>query len=127
MNRLAPKPGQCILDVATGTGWASRRVAAFGAEVTGIDIAEGLLDAARELADEQNLDIDYKLADAEELPFPDDSFDGVISTFGVMFASDQEAAIREIARVCKPGARLAVAAWRPDGAVPEMIQCMAPF
>ena len=122
MNRLAPSPGQRILDVATGTGWASRRVAAYGAEVIGIDIAERLLDAARELADEQNFAIDYKTADAEDLPFPDDSFDGVISTFGVMFASDQEAAIRELARVCKPGARLAVAAWRPEGTVPESNQ-----
>ena len=83
--RLNPSPGEDVADVATGTGWTSRAVARRGAKVVGIDIAEGMLSAAREIAHEQSLTIDYQLGDAEALPFPDAAFDGVISTFGVMF------------------------------------------
>lgn len=127
VNRLAPAADQHVLDLATGTGWASRRIAADGARVTGVDIAEELLAAARELAKEANLEIDYRLGDAESLPFPDESFDAVISTFGVMFAPEQETAITELARVCKPGGRLAVAAWLPDSTPVKQRQLMAPF
>ena len=125
--RLAPEHGERVLDVATGTGWTSRRVAARGASVTGVDIAEGLLDAARAIAAEENIEIDYHLGDAERLPFADGAFDAVISTFGVMFASDQEAAIGELARVCRSGGRLAIAAWLPDSNAVEMRKVMVPF
>lgn len=127
VERLMPAPGERVLDVATGTGWTSRRVAARGADVTGIDIAEGLLESARELAAEANLAIDYRVGDAERLPFEDNSFDAIVSTFGVMFAADQEAAIQEVVRVCRPGGRLSVAAWLPDSAAVTMRQVMAPF
>lgn len=86
-----------------------------------------MLTGARALAAEARLDIDYHLGDAENLPFADNSFDGVISTFGVMFAPDQEAAIAELARVCKPGGRLAVAAWTAASTAVAMRQQMIPF
>lgn len=122
---LAPRPGERILDVATGTGITARACARRGAEVTGIDIAAGLLEAARTLSGD--LPIDYRPGDAEALPFPDASFDAVVSTFGVMFASRPEAAARELARVCRPGGRLALATWTPDGAIARMFGVMRPY
>src|SRR5215472_7788500 len=83
VDRLNPTLGERIADIATGTGWASRAVARLGAQVVGVDIAQPLLDAAREIAREQNLSLEYRLSDAEALPFSDEEFDGVISTFGV--------------------------------------------
>ncbi|MCZ6509641.1 MAG: class I SAM-dependent methyltransferase [Alphaproteobacteria bacterium] len=125
--RLAPKPGERVLDIATGTGWTSRRVAAHGASVTGIDISEAMLDAAREIAGEQSLDIAYHLADAEALPFADGAFDAVISTCGVMFAGNRDRAAAELARVCRKGGRLALMTWTPDSNAVEMRQILAPF
>ena len=123
--RLNPHPGERILDVATGTGITARACARRGADVTAIDIAAGLLDAARELSG--GLAIDYRLGDAEALPVADASFDAVVSTFGVMFVSRPEAAAAELARVCKPGGRLALATWTPDGAIAEMFGVMRPY
>ncbi len=116
-QRLDAKAGERILDVATGTGWTARNVARTGARVTGIDIADGLLDAARPLSAHIEPSIEFIQGDAEALPFENGEFDGVISTFGVMFAANQEKAAAELARACKPGARLVVAAWVPGGAV----------
>jgi SAM-dependent methyltransferase len=125
--RLAPTPGEHVLDVATGTGWTSRRVAARGARVTGIDIADGLLEAARALAAEAHLEIDYRLGDAENLPFADEAFDAVISTFGVMFTPMQEAAVAQLTRVCRRGGRIAIAAWLPDSNAVALRQVLQPF
>ncbi len=125
--RLDPKPQEKILDLATGTGWTSRLVARRGAEVIGADIAQELLTAATMRATQEGLDIDYRIGDAEKLPFADDSFDGVISTFGVMFASRPEAAASELARVCRRGGRIALATWAPDSAVFKMFQVMRTF
>ena len=116
-QRLAPRADEAILDVATGTGWSARNVAAAGARVVGVDIADGLLAAARALSTHATPAIDFRLADAERLPFGDGAFDAVISTFGVMFAGDQAQAANELARVCRPGGRLVLATWAPDGAV----------
>ncbi|WP_421724549.1 class I SAM-dependent methyltransferase [Bauldia sp.] len=118
-QRLAPRPGDRVLDVATGTGWTARNLARVGAEVTAIDIAPELLAAAEALSKDLDRPIDYRLADAERLPFADGAFDGVISTFGVMFAVNHERAATEIARVCRPGGRLSLACWAPAGAVAE--------
>jgi SAM-dependent methyltransferase len=123
--RLNPHPGECILDVATGTGITARACARRGAEVTAMDIAAGLLDAARELSG--GLAIDYRLGDAEALPVADASFDAVVSTFGVMFVSRPEVAAAELARVCKPDGRLALATWTHDGAIAEMFGVMRPY
>jgi len=124
-QRLDAKPGERALDVATGTGWTARNVARTGAQVTGVDIAEGLLDAARALSAHIEPSIAFVHGDAEALPFEDGAFDGVISTFGVMFAANQEKAAAELARVCKPGGRLVVAAWVPGGAVDEFFGVIA--
>jgi SAM-dependent methyltransferase len=115
--RLDPKPGERVLDVATGTGLASRLAAARCAEVIGADIASELIVAARELARKEGLAIDYRLADAEALPFEDGSFDAVVSTCGVMFASRPEAAAAELARVTRKGGRVAITTW-PTGSTP---------
>jgi SAM-dependent methyltransferase len=125
--RLDPKPGEKILDLATGTGWTSRLVARRGAEVTGADIASDLLAAASERARQEGLDIEYRIGDAEKLPFADQAFDGVISTFGVMFASRPEAAARELARVCRRGGRIALTTWLPDSSVFKMFSVMRAF
>ena len=118
-QRLDAVAGERILDIATGTGWSARNAARQGASVTGIDIADGLLAAARELSVHVKPAIEFLQADAEQLPFADASFDGIISTFGVMFAADQKRTAAELARVCRPGGRLAIAAWAPEGSVAE--------
>jgi SAM-dependent methyltransferase len=102
-------------------------VAERGAHVVGVDIAEGMLAAARDLAAGTNLRVEYELADAETLPFPDASFDGVISTFGVMFAGQPKAAAAEIARVCRRGGRLSIVAWLPDSAPVAMRKVLGPY
>ena len=115
-QRLNAAADQQILDVATGTGWSARNVASRGARVTAIDIAAELLAAAEELSAHMRPPITFQLADAECLPFQDGRFDGVISTFGVMFAQDHAKAAAELGRVCRQGGRLVVAAWVPGGA-----------
>lgn len=125
--RLDPRPGEKILDLATGTGWTSRLVARRGADVIGADIATELLAAATERARKEGLKIEYQIGDAEKLPFANGTFDGVVSTFGVMFASRPEAAAGELARVCKRGGRIALATWSPDSTVFKMFQVMRPF
>jgi SAM-dependent methyltransferase len=124
-QRLNAKADQRILDVATGTGWTARNVARTGARVAAIDIAPELLLAAQELR--SGLSIDFKLANAQELPFPDAHFDGIISTFGVMFAFDQRRAAGELARVCRSGGRLVLTTWPPDGAVARFFAILAGF
>ena len=117
--RLQPETGERILDLATGTGWGSRLIAQRfpGVKVTGADIADVMLDYARSAAAKEELDIDYRHADAESLPFADRSFDGVISTFGVMFVGKPEAAAAELARVVRPGGRIVLATWKHDSNV----------
>ena len=125
-RRLDPKPGEMVLDVATGTGWTSRLIAERGAIVTGVDIAAELLAAARAKAP-AGLSLDYRIGDAEALPFADGTFDAVSSTFGAMFASRPEAAASEMARVCRKGGRIALATWKPDSTVFGMFQVMRPY
>lgn len=120
-QRMWPRPGERILDIATGTGWTARNIARNGALVTGVDIADDLLAAARRLSAHVEPAIDFQHADAEALPFEDATFDGVISTFGVMFAGNQEQAASEIARVCRSGGRLVLNTWvpQPESYVPR--------
>lgn len=127
VRRLNPSAGQRVLDLATGTGWTSRLLARRGVRVTGADIAQELLQSARQLAAAEQLSIDYLTGDAENLPFADADFDHVISTFGVMFAARPEVAAAELARVCKPGGRLALTTWLPDSAVVKMFSVMRPY
>ena len=125
--RLAPKPGERILDLATGTGWTSRQVAKRGAKVIGADIASDLIAAARALALAKGLAIEYQLGDAESLPFADGEFDAVISTCGIMFASRPEAAAGELARVTRKGGRIALTTWLSDSNLFKMFQVMKPY
>jgi SAM-dependent methyltransferase len=127
VRRLDPKPGERILDLATGTGWTSRLLASRGAKVTGVDIAAELLAAAKVNAQSHGLAIDYKIGDAEEMRSPDGSLDAVVSTFGVMFVSRPESAAGEIARVCRKGGRIALTTWRPDSSIFEMFKIMRAY
>jgi ubiquinone/menaquinone biosynthesis C-methylase UbiE len=129
VERLSPQPGERVLDLATGTGWASRVIAQRfpGAHITGADIAEQMLEHARAVAAQQRLAIEYRHADAEQLPFVDGEFDALISTFGVMFATKPERAAAELARVVKPGGRVTLATWTPDSNVFHMFGVMKKF
>ncbi len=124
-QRLNARIGERILDVATGTGWSARNVARTGAAVTGVDISKELLAAARELSGHCRPAIEFRRADVERLPFQDGAFDGIISTFGVMFAFNQVQAANELARVCRGGGRLVLATWAPAGAVAEFFGVVA--
>jgi SAM-dependent methyltransferase len=126
-NRLAPPANGHVLDVATGTGWAARRLAERGLRTTGVDFAPDMLAAAREISSARRLDLRFDLGDAEALPYPDASFDAVMSSFGVMFVQRPEDAAAEMARVCKPGGRIALATWTPDGNVFEMFRLMKAY
>ncbi len=124
-QRLNARAGERVLDVATGTGWTARNVARTGAAVTAVDISPEILAAAGDLSAHVRPAIEFRIADAELLPFEDGAFDGVISTFGVMFAFDQERAAAELARVCRQGGRLSLSTWAPDGAVAEFFDVIA--
>jgi len=120
VDRLAPRPGERILDVATGTGFAARRVRARGAMVVGADFAADVVQGARTLT--PGGDVEFDVADAENLPYEDASFDGVISTFGVMFCANPGRAAAELARVTRPGGRLALATWATSGGIADMFE-----
>jgi len=119
VQAIWPRPGERILDIGTGTGWAARLAAWRGAKVTGIDIAPGMIAAAEALSHGLEPRPAFRQATAEALPFDDDSFDGVISTYGVIFSGESRTAIGEMARVLRPAGRLALATWadRPEGYV----------
>ena len=112
--------GDKVLDVACGTGNASIPAAKAGGEVTGLDLTPKLLEQARERASEEGVEIEFIEGDAEDLSFEDETFDAVTSVFGSMFAPDHRKAAAEMARVLKPGGRLAVCAWTPEGAIGRM-------
>jgi ubiquinone/menaquinone biosynthesis C-methylase UbiE len=128
LDRLAPAPGERWLDLACGTGAVAERAARGGADVVGVDLAPVLIRTAQERAAEQGLAIDYRVGDCENLEGIDDaSFDIASSTVGIMFAPDHEATARELARVVRPGGRIAIASWTPDGGLGRMFRMMAPF
>jgi SAM-dependent methyltransferase len=120
MARLPLKPGSRVLDVACGTGNLAIHAARRGCITSGIDIASNLIVQARERARNENLSIDFREGDAEALPFPDNSFDFVVTMFGAMFAPRPERAAAELLRVCAPGGLVAMANWTPGG----FIGCM---
>ena len=127
LNRLDVRSGERVLDLATGTGWTARRLAQKGATVVGVDIGEGVIEAARRLARQSNLDIELAVGDAEQTGLPDASFDVITSTCGVMFASRPEAVAKELARLCRPGGRIGLTTWPPGGTVAGLFGVMRPY
>ena len=115
VQRIGIGAGEDVLDVACGTGNAAIRAAAAGGRVVGVDLTPELFTAGRREAAAAGVDIEWVEGDAEALPFPDDSFDVVLSTFGCMFAPRHQVAAAELARVLRPGGRLGVCAWTPEG------------
>jgi SAM-dependent methyltransferase len=127
VDALGGGPGERWLDVATGTGPVAVRAARRGARVTGQDLAEGLIDTARRLAAEQGVPVTYDVGDCEALPYPDASFDVISSAQGAVFAPDHRAVAGELARICRPGGRIGLTAWRPGGAIGGFFRMMAGF
>jgi len=118
--------GDAVLDVACGTGNAALAAAARGASpVVGVDLEPALLAQARAAA--PGVPVDWRIGDATALPVEDGAFDVVLSTFGVMYALDQRAVARELARAAAPGARIVLANWVPGSFLPAMGAALAPF
>jgi SAM-dependent methyltransferase len=114
--------GWKVLDVAAGNGNASLAAARRGCDVTCTDYVDTLLGLAQRRAEADGLHITTQIADAENLPFDDDSFDAVLSTVGVMFAPNPEESAAELIRVCKPGGKIGLANWTPEGFVGQMFK-----
>ena len=114
--------GERVLDVAAGNGNATLAAARRFAHVTSTDYVPALLDKGRERARAEALPVTFQVADAEALPFADASFDAVLSTFGVMFAPDHPRAAREMLRVVRPGGRIGLANWTPEGFIGRLFK-----
>jgi SAM-dependent methyltransferase len=122
IQRIGIAKGAKVLDVACGTGNTAIPAAQAGAVVTGIDIATNLLAQARKRAAVEQLDIHFEEGDAEALPYADYAFDVVVTMFGAMFAPRPERVAAELIRVCKPGGKIAMANWTPQGFVGKTFQ-----
>ena len=116
------RSGQKVLDVAAGNGNATLAAARRWCDVVSTDYVPALLDRARERVAAERLNVTFRTADAEALPFEDDSFDVVVSTFGVMFTPDQERAAAELMRVCRPGGKIGLANWTPEGFIGQLFK-----
>jgi ubiquinone/menaquinone biosynthesis C-methylase UbiE len=116
------RAGESVLDVAAGNGNATLAAARRWCEVTSTDYVEPLLARGRKRAEAEGFAVKFQIADAENLPFPDASFDAVVSTFGVMFSADQDRAAAELIRVCRSGGRIGLANWTPEGFIGQMFK-----
>ncbi len=120
--QLPIAPGARVLDVACGTGNSAIPLAKRGAQVTGVDIASNLLEQARQRAAAEGVSVTFDEGDAEDLPYPDASFDVAVTMFGAMFAPRPERVASEFARVLKPGGLLAMANWNPGSFTGQMFR-----
>jgi ubiquinone/menaquinone biosynthesis C-methylase UbiE len=121
------RAGERVLDVAAGNGNATLAAARHFAEVTSTDYVPGLLERGRARAEAEGLQVTFREADAEALPFADSTFDVVLSTFGVMFTPDQARAAREMLRVCRPGGRIGLANWTPGSFIGELFKVLGRY
>src|SRR5204863_3500271 len=121
------RSGARVLDVAAGNGNATLAAARRSAEVTSTDYVPALLESGRSRAAAEGASVHFQEADAENLPFPDGSFDVVLSTFGVMFTPDQEKAASELARVCKTGGKIGLANWTPEGFIGQLFKIIGKY
>jgi SAM-dependent methyltransferase len=120
-------PGMTVLDVAAGTGNASIPAAKTGAKVTASDLTPELFEAGRRRADAEGVELDWIEADAENLPFEDESFDVVMSSIGAMFAPHHQDVADEMVRVCRPGGTIGMLNWTPEGMIGALFKTMGPF
>jgi len=121
------RSGQRVLDVAAGNGNAALAAARRWCDVTASDYVPALLDRARERALGERLPLKIEVADAEALPFPDESFDAVMSTFGAMFTPDHQKPAKEMLRVCREGGKIGLANWTPDGFIGELFKAVGRY
>lgn len=121
------RAGQSVLDVAAGNGNCSLAAARRFCEVTSTDYVQDLLRRGRERAEAERLPIAFQVADVEALPFADAAFDAVTSTFGVMFAPDQDRAAGELMRVCRPGGKIGLANWTPDSFIGQLFKTLGGY
>jgi len=121
------RSGSKVLDVAAGNGNATLAAARRFSEVTSTDYVGSLLESGRLRAQAEGHAIRFQEADAESLPFPDASFDAVMSTFGVMFTADQETAAGELARVCRPGGKIGLANWTPESFIGQLFKTIGKY
>jgi SAM-dependent methyltransferase len=119
-ERLAPRPGERVLDLGSGTASIARRAARVGADAVGLDSSAPLLDKAREDAEHEGLAVRLDIGSVEYLPYEDAEFDVVASAFGFIFASDHANVAGELARVARPGGRLGFTAWKPNPKLGEL-------
>ena len=122
--RIGCAQGEDVLDVACGTGNAAIPAAATGARVVGLDLTPELFEQSRARAADSGVEVEWVEGDAEDMPFADESFDVVVSTFGCMFAPRHQVTARELARVLRPGGRLGVVAWTPEGFVGDFFRSL---
>ena len=127
LSRMDIHSGQELLDVATGTGNLAIRAAAAGAHVIGLDLTPELFETARARAAAADVDVDWVQGDAEELPFEDETFDRVVSAFGVQFAPRHEIVAHELAGVTAPGGRIGLVNWTPEGVIGELFKIMGSY
>lgn len=118
------KAGANILDVAAGNGNATLAFARRWHKVTSTDYVASLLESGKSRAEAEGHDVDFKIADAEALPFEDNSFDAVVSTFGVMFTPNQEQAARELVRTCKRRGQIGMANWTPSSFIGRLFKIL---
>ncbi len=121
------RSGQRVLDVAAGNGNATLAAARRFADVVSSDYVGTLLQRGRERAEAERLPVEFREADAENLPFPDASFDVVLSTFGVMFTANHPRAASELVRVCRPGGKIGLANWTPEGFIGNLLKTVVKF